>query len=52
MVAFEGKIFACCGKDASANLLTTVECYDPRDGVWQKVASTNLMRRALQVVAC
>ena len=52
MVAFEGRVWACCGKDRDSNLLSSVEAYDPEDGVWKTMVPTGQARRAMQMVAC
>ena len=51
-MAFEGRLYACCGKDDKSNLLSSVEAFDPRTGRWQYVAPASQMRRALQAVTC
>ena len=52
MIAFEGRVYACCGKDKENNLLNSVEAYDPAQNAWIPVAPTRHQRRAMQVIAC
>ena len=52
MIAFEGRVYACCGKDRENNLLNSVEAYDPAQNAWFPVAPTRHQRRAMQVIAC